>query len=1477
MTSPHSRPTLRRSLILGLASLVGAVVLHTPPAAAEEPDDSDCAPAEAGLQERNEAAALALAVECGAEVLIRDAQDYTSRSFAQPDGSVMSEFSAIPAWVPDAAGEWVDADPTVEVAADGSLSAAATVSELEFGAAGETAFVTATRADGERVALEWVDPLPEPVVDGSTVTYPEVLPEVDLEVYAGVADFSYALVVKTPEAAANPELERVELGLDVEGLTVAHDATTDTAVLTDASGDVAYSVAQPRMWDSADTETGESEQVAPMPLEMDADSLTVVPDQEILADPATEFPVYIDPEFTDETASAEEVFSQETGISCGTSNELCVGAQLWQADGALGYWRSALQFTGLDSIANRDVQQTNVWITQTHTGDAGGPNQTVRLYSMDYFDTSGSVSWSTFNDKLNGLLATDSVPTSNSGAGESEQRITWEDSRTADRVQYLVDRGGNTVTFGIVSGANSDQEGDRGYFRKLAVSSAKMTVWHGPSKPTNLLTDGEQCSTSAPGDTINTLTPTFTATAPPALKSTNMLKFYVYERSGVPDNHLEKIEISGVSSGETVTVSVPSGVLERGKTYRWNSRIKDTDPDSTRYSEFTNYCYFTVNSLPTTPSDTSTGGLGCGTQAAPTVMTTRAPKLSAMPADPDGGALELEYHLYTGAGAGLGSWTSDEMSGTISNTTVPSGEITADGLYKWRVRASDAFATSALSAYCWFTVDTTAPEPPDVVQRTANPLPGGTVSFDFVGGPDVQSFEYSFNDGAVDTVSATTGSAGIGITLPDTGSIDHKLEVWARDFPIGGTGNTSSKTTYLFTAIEVQPAEALGAWRFDGDTLDDASADDLTAVSTALFGPDAAGRSDAAAVFDGTEASCLRAEGPIVNTVESATFAAWVRVDEVAPAGHTLLNVSGEFRSNLKLSVTADARARFATASADTEEASVWTKAQSPTGSIPYGTWTHVAGVYDASAERLRLYIDGDLQASVQLANEPWAASGLLSVGCGAMTGGGTFGWTTGSIDEITVFQQALTGEQIQDLMGGEGLPPALQAWYPLRGDGLDESGRGADLTAMPATPTWVVDQHGRADSALNFDGTICPTAGTVPVRTDSAFTVSAWARLDADNMEEHPRVFSFNGTQALSVMAKYDAVADKWKVGVTSDDSAAPTWGEGAVSAEVATQEEWTQITVTVDPDNDLLQLFVNGALSDTGTIAPDWDPWRAGEFVIGCDGRTDGTRWSEWNGAISDVRVWRGALNAAEAAAVHTERLSHWELGQDPATLGLDQWGANDLTFNGEYSWVTDRWNDCWAAYGLDLAGAGYASTANSVFRTDESFTVAAWARLDDTDDYRTVVSQTGGAYGAFNLSYNPLVGGFQFSMPQNDEGTGIWARAVDQTAPEIGRWYHLTGQVDLGAGAIRLYVNGELVDETPVVDSPWQATGPLTIGAAEQEGVMTNQMVGSIDQVYAWAGAVDTLEIGRLAAERPDYELDEDNPDCEGSTGPPDPGDL
>lgn len=229
------------SVAVASALLGGAAVVALPtavPTAAAEPVLSASA----------RAAASGEAVE---EVTQRTAYSTTQ---ANPDGTYTLTQSTTPQRVKRADGSWVGIDVDLERRADGSVGPKAAAVALSFsggGAAGDMIRL----GDGKRsFSLDWPGPLPAPTLDGATATYAEVLPGVDLRLTATSEGYRQVLAVKSAQAAASTELERITFTAAGQGLEVAAGAGGGLRAV-DEDGNVVFNGPAGQMWDSAGDES----------------------------------------------------------------------------------------------------------------------------------------------------------------------------------------------------------------------------------------------------------------------------------------------------------------------------------------------------------------------------------------------------------------------------------------------------------------------------------------------------------------------------------------------------------------------------------------------------------------------------------------------------------------------------------------------------------------------------------------------------------------------------------------------------------------------------------------------------------------------------------------------------------------------------------------------------------------------------------------------------------------------------------------------------------------------------------------------------------------------------------------------------------------------------------------------------------------------------------------------------------------------
>lgn len=259
--------------------------------------------------------ALQDAQTSGQPVELLSARTEASDTWAQPDGSfsVKRHGTAVRLWRD---GAWVTADPTLAFAADGSVVPKVASVAVKFSGGGTGPMLTGVK-DGRTLSLSWPKPLPKPTLEANVATYADVLPGVDLQLKAEVEGFSQLLVVKTAEAAQNPELAQLQFAMNTVGLNVSKDADTGTLVATDPAGQTVFTSPAPLMWDSSTSsapaaptartatlatsdpgdsfEPGAGAEDAQMATSVSGDTLTITPDQDLLTGTDTTYPVYIDP------------------------------------------------------------------------------------------------------------------------------------------------------------------------------------------------------------------------------------------------------------------------------------------------------------------------------------------------------------------------------------------------------------------------------------------------------------------------------------------------------------------------------------------------------------------------------------------------------------------------------------------------------------------------------------------------------------------------------------------------------------------------------------------------------------------------------------------------------------------------------------------------------------------------------------------------------------------------------------------------------------------------------------------------------------------------------------------------------------------------------------------------------------------------------------------------------------------------------
>lgn len=1058
-----------------IASLVpGPVAL----AAGEEP-------AAPSLSEGQKA--LEQAQASGERVEVTGERTERTTVFANPDGSTFTlEESVVPVRVPASGGGWKAPDPTLEERSDGTVGPKGAAVRMAFSGGGDTSPLARIEDEGRSLSLDWPGTLPAPRLEGPSALYPDVLPGVDLQVTATPESFQHVLVVKTPEAAASEDLEKLTFGLNTSNLTVREGVAGNLAAV-DGNGTTVFKAPPARMWDSAGQdaaggaqpqlltadgpgsteggdaqagasadpsqttpfgaalEPGQGDTVARMDVEVGAGSLSVIPDtQMLISTDESAFPLYIDPT-----------------VTWGESERT-----LLRSDGYESYgWGNG------DDGQGRGVGKCGTW-----NGYYCGPGYVQRLY----FEFSPA--------SLKGKRVLDAT-----------FRVTepWAfqcDLRLVDLV------------------------------RTNNISSS--TTWSSRPKELDWMVDrwvsagrGSLCDPDSPDAPIE-----------------------------FNDNPEEP--------NENLTPTVRD--FAAGKFSRLTLELRaNNESDTAAWKRFKNDAVLAVSFVGLPDKPTGVGLQGGGTSTAPVcersesdpaIVSDPTPLLKATAQTKPGGENDAQLRVYfdvdvqnadrtwTDVSPGNGSlspstgYVGDGRALSLTWSKLADGKLYRYHAWTWSYYGSSYLSSAPSDGYCYFRVDSMPPKAPQVTLASpytectssacvAGGGPGVAASFTFkpATGDANTAYQYKLSSSAAWSAELKGATATAKVT-PTRGGL-YRMYVRAKDSL--GWGE-QSVTDFLVDSGEAP----IGRYHFDeasGNAVDSATVDGRDdAALNGQAARDNHGRrgvithdandtplpepvTDKGLALNGTTGYAATSTS-VVDTRASYTVSAWAMLKPGVAQNQTVLGQDGGFYSGFYLTYR-EVEKTWTLSTSPTDDTSGNITEQKVTAAQPAarGVWTHLAAVYDASTKQISLYVNGRLQGS-DTVSSAWAAEGPLQIGRVLWRDAYT-DYFAGSIDEVTVWQQALTGDLIADdarLMNSPGRAAVelVADWSADRGSGSTvpdtTSGYGRALALSGGA---VLDGE-----AMVFDGTDDAAAAAGPVVDDTgSFTVSTLAALDSAKLLAKP------------------------------------------------------------------------------------------------------------------------------------------------------------------------------------------------------------------------------------------------------------------------------------------------------------------------------------------------------------------------------------
>ncbi|MFG2000931.1 LamG-like jellyroll fold domain-containing protein [Spirillospora sp. NPDC048911] len=1174
-----------------------------------------------------ETAALTEAERTGKPVQVLSKTGYTQEIMANPTGTLTATIAVNSIRAPKD-GKWVPIDTSLQRRGD-MLVPAAAAADVGFSMGGNGPFAWMERG-GHRLALSWpYGVLPAPRVEENTATY-EVFKDVDLQLIATADGFSHRLVVKTAEAAKDPRLAKIDLGLATSTVELKTTGSGEVHAVDPTSGGLVFQAPAPVMWEStgrtpvvpsaAPRRTGSAEagsdsgegRTAPVKAVVDRDSLVLEPDQGLLRDPAADFPLTIDPDvhspkpnkwamisdsqptlinFPTEYKAGTTVrkgqgvgYCHQSGVGMGDCGNGLKKRLLFQFPSHVfnGYNILTAEFQAYQTLNyNGELTPVELWLTKVING------------GMTWGNSSSTGSTGFWQKKLHAFTSNKGGP--NIGQGP----VSSSSASLRDTVQRSADGYWSTITLGL----KSPNESNLSYWKRF----------QGGSEP---------------------------AFAPVLRVEYNL-----------PPNQPNANELQTVSEGFG---HVCRGFRDPRRDYirkksgmRLSAYLRDTSAKNELLKgEFE--VWWDGAKQRTYWTDVKPKGSKFETEALDSLAIPENKDISWRVRAWDQRLVDGKY-----VNQGVSPWSN-----------VQSG---SDGEIVWQ---------NPDARWCVFIYDHTKPPRPNVIsqdgrypmtdpQDTNAPWSDGVGQYGrFKLSPGVEpgrpvdklkGYWYTNGAGQRAWVPAAADGTAVVDVLPETGG-SKSLAVEAVDL----VDMPSEKNPYPYRVAEGKPNS--GAWPLDKATdqepdgeLRDSSGNGHPASMRggAKISPDLGGKVGESLVLNGATDYAETTAG-VVEASQSFSVSAWVKLTEKVNYRNAVsLDDGTTTHAWLQYSIAED-RWNFSLAG------SARTLSDAPP---QLNEWTHLVGVYDAYRGQTRLYVNGKLQsAPTQVAAPLVAGARKVAIGRSLVNQAPAEMWP-GEVDDVRVFGRIVTNDEVMKLADS---PAQVKAWWKLSSP-TDEIGNQHPLALSGPGPEFRPPaQDGRigdGKGGLWLPATakaFATTSGPV-VNTDESFTITGWAtpdhNPDADDLNNpgptataavfsqsgavnsaftvrwHPR--AFKGTDPADPESPTQVDKGGWQIEMPDKDQAADvTWNRTfhPSSKVVFGDQAADHLALVYEATSDTMTLYVNGQFAQRISELKGV-PSFAGtkELRIGAT-KNNNTIGEFFPGLIDDVWAFQGALGMTQ-----------------------------------------------------------------------------------------------------------------------------------------------------------------------------------------------------------------------------------------------------
>ncbi len=520
---------------------------------------------------------------------------------------------------------------------------------------------------------------------------------------------------------------------------------------------------------------------------------------------------------------------------------------------------------------------------------------------------------------------------------------------------------------------------------------------------------------------------------------------------------------------------------------------------------------------------------------------------------------------------------------------------------------------------------------------------------------------------------------------------------------------------------------------------------------------------------------------------------------------------------------------------------------------VPLNQWSLVAVTQDGSG--LTLYLNGDSEAFTILSAPSYSTE---SFKIGTWTGSSQM--FTGKIDEVRIYNTALTAAQIQSLykqgqadevntgasqaQGTGRLDSGLAGYWKMddgSGTSATDSSTNANTGTLTNGPTWTTGQIG---GAVDFDGTndylTVPDSSALDMTSD--VTVSAWFKADTWP-SGYAAIANKNGNYILrKEITPNDNLVFYWWDGSRLRYAQSSMGSINSISTGV-----WHHIAA-VAVGNAASAIYIDGVLFGSGNgDAGAASRTLTNPLEIGGDSGAG----SQFDGKIDEVRIYNRALSADEVAqlyrltsptGVDTTLKGYWTFnGKDiSGTTAYDRSGAgNNGTLTNGPTVSPGKVGQALSFDGSnDYVNIGDVSSVEGV----SQISMSAWIKPRSLVDYGGIISKYTGLFSDLTLNLGGGVTNGNTAIAVSIRNGSNSYGYTNAGYISVNNWTFVTfvfdGTQTGNANRLKIYING-----TEVALS-FSGTIPATTASND-----ANLNIGKVNTIY-FDGTIDEPRIYNTA---------------------------